>query len=604
VYFRRTPNATRIAAVWMRRARETPGTTDRVKAFLDAQGDKKVKSPNSGNEVQISSLKSSDAPADRQLFQDLLSKWKASGDDADPDAEIGRPKTEIKTEDDLKKVVDDLIEDAVGFGLTEEEAREYTKGLRVTDGAEAIQQVEKNLQRAIDKRIEENKAKAEAAKAKEEADKAEEEARKAEEKAAEEKRALRTDTKEALAGFRQELFEAAQEGSLTTAEARRILEPLVLNADKSVVDSVKAGLQKAIADKKKKAERRKSVRERPAETAAAVAAANSKLDAAKASKDKDAIAQAKADLETAEDQHRAAEMNATDADFDEENEAMSDAELEAAQATADAQAARSEIDSAQERIDELREKGGEGSADEIAQLEESMRAAEETIRASEAKTKALQDQLAAKDAERSRKLVELSKQEFEKSWERAEKSRGMVLFNSEGKATQYNPARNDAIYNYMMTLLGEQVRQRGMSEIDTSSRGEIGGVGGAGADAEEGGADAGGGKGKGKGKGDGKGKGTSPVTVPRRTDPGAGELMSKPTKSGRPRLPNGDSPRGGDTDDYGPHEFWKINDDMWSAKNSKNNHRTFRYMQDAREYAKTASSPNARVASRYLRGKS
>lgn len=546
--FRRTPNATRIAAAWMRRARETPRVVDRVKAFLESQGDKKVKSPSTGNDIQISTLKSSDEPADQRLFQELLSKWSGGGDDDDGDGSEpdGKDRT-IKTKAKLKAVVDDLVEDAMNFGLTEEEAREYTKGLQVGDDEEAITQVEKHLNKAIDKRVEENKAKEEAAK----------------------KRALRTDTPEALDGFRQEMFDAAKAVGVPNVLIQKILTPLVLDAGEDVVESVKANIQKAIDARSAKIERRKDVRDRAEATADAVRDARNRLERAKKRGDIAAVSRAESDLFEAEEQHRSAEMNVSDVESDEYAEYEDNARADAAQAEADAASAMDEIEDAQARIAELRESGDEGSAGEIATLEEAIRSAEQRFGEAGSKAKEIRRQLASKEKARNRRLMEESKAQMDASWERSKKNRGMLLFDATGKAHRYDPSPTDAVYEYMMTLLGERVEERALPDIDkTPSRD--------GFDDTESDDDW---TGKGKGKG-------GPPTGP--------------TKSGRPRNPDGSSPGGNSEDTYGPGEFWRTDSGKWSAKNRRGEIDTFDRQNRAREYAKTAS----RVASRYLRGES
>jgi hypothetical protein len=551
--------AARVAAAWVRRAFRD-GATDRVQEFIEAQGTRKVRRPSTGNDVQISTLKSSDDPADQDLFRQLLDKWEAGGDDTDG---AGGDSQEIKTREDLRNVVDDFVEDAVRFGLTEAEAREYTKGLAVGDGEEALRQVEKNLQRAIDKRIKENEAKAKGdadrAKAKEDAD-----------REAEERRALRTDTEEALAGFRNELYETALAGKLTPAEARRAIEPLVLGADRDTVESVEGAIDEIIAQKMDVARSRDDARRGVESTAEAVEAAREALREAKEGRDKDVIAAAEAELRDAEDRHRSAGLDVLDVESEEYAEYEANARTEIDQAEQEAAAARDEVEAAQARLAELREAGDGGDPGEVARLEGDIRAAERVLGESDARAREIHRDLASREADRSRRLREVSKAQMDASWERAKKNPGMLLFDADGKAQRYNPSRTDAVYDYMMTLLGEKIDERGGIGIDTS-----------------------GGRSDDKSKGRSKGKGKVLTES---------ELKDRPTLSRRPRNDDGSSPTvdGWGDDRYGPHEFWNIGPNRWSAKNSQGDIATFTTMAGAKQFAKKGSMA-VRVASRYLR---
>jgi len=573
VYFRRTPNATRIATAWLRRARETPGVVDRVKEFLEAQGDKKVRSPSSGNDVQISTLKSSTEPADQRFFQELLGKW--SGGAEEEGGDEAKPKNPIGTQEKLDAVVKAIIEDAMSFGLTEEEARQFTRGLTVKDGDDEIAQVDRNMQRAIDKRVEENQAKVEAAKAKEDAERA---AAKEAEKAAEAKRKLRTDTPEALAGFRAELMESAHAAGLPVRKINEILEPLVLDADADVVNSVKGVIDSAVAAKQKKtdeadatSERRRSIRDNAGESARLVAEAELELAAAKRSKNKAEIAQAKKKLERAEQQHRTDASAARDADVADISDAWRNLKAEEAQKLSDEEFVRQEWEQLQEDIERKLSEGAPEA--DIRELQMQAEEAKTYLDNVTTRRKEVQSLLAGKDVERNRQLRTMSKAEFDKVWQHAEKNKGIRLYNKNGEAVQYDPSRSDAVYETFMTLLGENIQERGSgkSDIDTTTPVK--------SDLFD------------ESEADGKKRKKKEKPLP-------------PTKSGRPRNSDGSSPPSGSEDEYGPGEFWKTEGNMWSGKNSKDETQTFPTKERAKNYAKTASTPHARVASRYLRGKS
>ena len=548
--------AARVAARWVRRAfRDT--SEERVQEFIEAQGTKKVRRPSTGNDVQVSTLRSSDDPADQAMFRDLFRKWKDGADDTD---DAGGGPREIKTPEDLKKTVDDFVEFALPFGLTEDEAREYTKGLVVGDGEEAQKQVEKNLQRAIDKRVEENKAKA---KAKEDAD-----------REAEERRALRTDTEEALAGFRKELYDTALAGNLTPAEARRAIDPLVLGADRDVVESVKEAIDDAIAQKADVDRSRDDARQNVKSTAAAVEAAREALALARLRVEGN-IADAEAELRDAESRHWAAQVRSDDADLADLDDALADAELNAAQATADADAARAAVEDARRRIDQL------DDPEKIAEAEAALSDAEDALQESDDAARAALAEVEGMRSKRSEKLISVSRESFDRSWSRAQRNRGMVVYDASGKARVYNPETTDAVYEYMMTLLGERIEERGGIDIDTNNRSVFD-------DPES--------KGKGKGKDKGKGKGKALTEA---------ELRDRPTLSRRPRNDDGSSPTvdGWGDDRYGPHEFWNTGPNRWSAKNSQGETSTFTTMDRAKTFAKNGSMA-VRIAARYVRGAS
>lgn len=558
--------AARVAARWVRRAfRDT--SEDRVQEFIEAQGTKKVRRPSTGNDVQVSTLRSSDDPADQAMFRDLFRKWKDGADDTD---DAGGGPREIKTQKDLKKVVDDFVEDAMGFGLTKAEALEYTKGLVVGDGEEAQKQVEKNLQRAIDKRIKENEAKAkddadrEKARAKEDADRAK--AKADADREAEERRALRTDTEEALAGFRKELYDTALAGKMTPAEARRAIDPLVLGADRDVVESVKEAIDDAIAQKADAARSRDDARQDVESTAAAVEAAREALALARLGVEGN-IADAEAELRDAESRHWAARVRSDDADLADLDDALADAELNAAQATADADAARAAVEDARSRIDQL------DDPEKIAEAEAALSDAEDALQESDDAARAALSEVERMRSKRSEKLISVSRESFDRSWSRAQRNRGMVVYDASGKARVYNPEKTDAVYEYMMTLLGERIEERGGIDIDTTNRSVFD-------DPES--------------KPKGKGKALTEA-----------ELRDRPTLSRRPRNDDGSSPTvdGWGNDRYGPHEFWNTGPNRWSAKNSQGDIATFTTMDRAKTFAKNGSMA-VRIAARYVRGAS
>lgn len=584
---RRTPTRSRVADAWLRRTGDTrpSGGDPMFKEFLKSEGGRKVRAPGHENEVSINTLNSSDEPADKKRLQEEYAKW--SGGDDDTTTTKGRGVGVIDSPQKLKAVQDELVEDAVNFGVPEATAREMVRGLVVGDDDSSVVLVERNLQKAIDKAVgDRQKADADAAEKakadKAEADKAEAEAE-AKDKA---KKALK-----ALQGTQDKLIADAVEAGVPEEKARALAKELKEGDGDDALDEVREAL-KPLVNRANRRTRREQAVQRSTNSEQAVAEARTKLDAAKKSKNKDDIAEAQANLDRAEDESYAAGLGARDAELDAVDEQMSDDEVASLEAAEAAQAARAIIDDGEERLAEARESG---DPEAVAEIEESIRAAHEAFEKAEADRKRLEQSVAEKNLAKNKRLLELSKTEFDKSWERAEKNRGMLLFDAQGKSTRYDPSRNDKAYEFFMTLLGEQIRKRTLPSIDEHGGKDSFSPGAepeGGGDAASGGGGNSGGKGKGKGKGDGAG------TPSVKADPEAGDLMSKPTKSGAPRNSDGSSPQGGGIDDYGPSEFWKIyHPDGWVAHDSKNRSQRFTTMEQARAYAKTGSS---RVASRYL----
>lgn len=502
---RRYPTRTRVADAWIRRARDTrpSGGGSRIEQFLKEMGDTKVRSPKGEGEVTINTLHGSDDPKYNQLFQREYAKW-SGGDDTTTE---GRGARVIDSPQKLKTVQDELVEDAVNFGVPEATAREMVRGLVVGDDDSSVREVERNLQRAIDKAVG-DKQRADA--------------------------------------------DAAGKAERGKAEAQ------------------------AEAERKQELQRRTQVRERAQAAESAADAARAALEEAKKSKDKAAIQRAEEAVNKAESKALSESAALTRVEVTEAGEAEAAATLKAQEAAAKAAAAAAGLEGAQAALEAARDAG---DPDAIREAEEEAAAAQEAFDKADAEKRESEAALEGRRAEERKRNAEVAELQFEKAWAHAQKNRGVLLTDAEGNTVRYNPERSDEVYEYMMALLGEQVTKRGLPTMDTTSVRDI-----------EQADDDGDGKEKGKGKGnkgDVKSKGDAP---------------SGPTKSGKPRRPDGSSPTGGETEDYGPGEFWMVNPGKWSAKDSKGNHRTFGTMAGAKAYAKTASSMPSRVASRYLLG--
>lgn len=472
--FRRTPSSTKVANMWLRRASDTSssGGGSKIDQFLAEKGTQKVRSPKGEGEVTINTLHGSNDPAYKHLFQREYAKWSDEGDDGDapgPDA-MGTPEV-------LKATQDELVQFAVEDGLSESEARELVRGLTVKDTPAEVQQVERNIQKAV-------------AKAKEKKDKADADAKEKKDKA--------------------------------DAEAKRRIEQQEAEAE-------------AEARQQQKVEQRNNIRSQPAQAQQAVDAADAELNEAIRSKDKQRINDAKINLARAKDALVAAERASQSLVTTELEEGLDLAVAEYEESKALAAGAEKDI----ERISQELEKAvSAGNSEEVSRLRSDLDGVQKILEAAVETMRTSGQQVADLERKRDRHLVETSDREFARA--RAEREQGFLIYNSEGVAERYNPDSQDRVYEAFMTLLGENIQDRGNYGSNSD-----------------------------------------------RYDQDKDDEL-EPTKSGQPRNRDGSTPSGLSDDEYGAGEFWKT-DKGWSAKNSKNTIRTFKTIQRAQQHAKTAS---------------
>ena len=565
--------AHRIAQLWFRRARDT----SEIDRFLKAQGTKKVKSPSTGNSVQLNTLHGSDEPADRELFQKEFDKWKSSTkEDEDGDApsaslediqnaqkqllafatdegldwdeanDIVAKLTALEGKNGVQAIEDaireaakakkeppkltpeqfeaeknKLLEYAAKNGLTDDEAHTLVDELKESDGVDAINAVGAKL--------------FEAAKAKR---KKEDDKRKKEEEANAEKKRIDD--------IRESLLEKAYDAGMSVKDAKALLEGVTadMEDEQSAIEDVEKAISKY---------RRDAVKDKPKSTSQTVDAAKAKLEEAKKSRDADAIKDAQTKLDEAKDAHQDAESKAWDIESEDFELDQAAAETEAEQARADINMARHEIEDAQQRIDELKEADGDNT-DEISRIEADIRAAQKTIADRESRLRDIQGSIESQQEKHNIKMRDMFQKHLDASWEHAEKNRGMLLYDANGNATRYDPGPQDEVYNYMVALLGEQIEKRKLPEVDTSSSRD---------DEDE-------------------------------------------SPKGN-RNPDGSSVSGRSLSSYGPGEFWKVNSKKWGGKDSSGDISYFDNIDEARNYAtggrKTKpKSKTARVVDRYLWG--
>lgn len=560
---RRTPTRSRVADAWFRRARDTrPSGGDTLfKQFLRAMGDRKVRAPGHEGEVTINTLNSSDEDSDKKRLQEEYAKW-SDGDPGSPGL-----RGAVDTPQKLKAVQDDLVEDAVRFGVPEATARDMVRGLNVGDSPDAFDQVEKNLQRVIDKAVADKKTS-------DAADKAQRDEAEAAEREERERAEAEADALTQLKKYQDKLIDDAVKAGVPEEGARALAKELKVGDTDDALDEVREAL-KPLVDKAKLDSARNQTLQRAEDTAKAVEDARAALEAAKKSKNKDytrdpdapeddtrpktrqeAIARAKSDLLKAEDVQYWASVEADKVNADRHAEEMAGMRAEAATSKESVEAAVRDYENARRKYDEAEAEGDETAK---AEAEAEAVAAGKRVEGLLSSDAAIQRRLS--QAETDAKKDQKAKAEAAFAKARKRNSQGMVLFNEKGEMVRYDPSKSDKIYEMFMTLLGETITKRPIPDMEGS---------------------------------------TVDRSYGRDTDKDGIFDTYGPTKSGMPRNSDGSSPTGGETEEYGPHEFWMVNPSMWSAKDGKGNHRTFPTKDKAEAYAKKASSMPSRVASRHL----
>lgn len=325
--------------------------------------------------------------------------------------------TSTDTPSRLKALQDELVDSAVQDGASENDARELAKesvGAKAKKDEEAAAQKQlKDLQAAQDKLIADAVADGVP-----------------EDQAAQLKKELRIgDTDAAL------------------KELRKKLRPLVNKA-----------LQRA---------QRHQVRDEAEIISLNVDNAREALTEARKTKDPEAIAAAQAHLREMETFARLSKMDVFDADSEEFQHSIE--EDEAARDVADAAAADAarDIEEIEARLEQAQQ---DGDSDAVARAEADLQRAQKAYGAAAAGVAIHAQRITQRELIRNKHLIELAQSEFEESWKRSQENRGMWLFNAEGEAVLYNPEATDKAYAFMMALLGEQIQERRLSDLDTSSR--------------------------------------------------------------------------------------------------------------------------------------
>jgi len=332
---------------------------------------------------------------------------------------------------------------------------------------------------------------------------------------------------------------------------------------------------RADAEAKAKAEsdekdRRKGIRSRPDELSAAI-------DEAEAS------GAGKEELRDLKRQHADASRAVDELTDLEAEETWKNLDAERTRARRDLDGAESEVDGAEKALADAKASGDAGA---MAEAAKQLADARDAHQKAEAAHRQADNDLALHEYGEIERMSAVTERAVANILS-GEREEGFVVYDRYGNAQRYNPEPADKVFSYMMGLMGDEVQAHKSEEIDYRRSEYFG-------------------KGKGKGKGGGfdwddewdddsadwgiqsKGKGGRKPSL-------------KPTKSKKPRNPDGSSPQGLADDDYGPGEFWRTSGGMWAAKNPKGQYDTFVRAEEARAYAiPPARTAAARVAVRYL----
>lgn len=374
------------------------------------------------------------------------------------------------------------------------------------------------------------------------------------------------------------------------AEASRAKTKSKADADaKSKADAA----AKAEADEKK---RRQDVRQNVVDLGAAVDKAKADLEAAKKAKydragQRDvAVAEAEQNLKDLRREYRdavRAHSELTDQEAQETDQKLS-ADLDAAQKSLDDSTA--EVAGAEKNLEAAK---ASGNASEMARAAKALAAANAAKEKAELEYRQADNSLALHRYAEVERMSKVTQQVVDDILSGEGVEPGFVVYDQHGNAQRYNPERTDQVYSYMMGLLGEDAEIHKAEEIEYRRSEYF-------ADPKD--------KGKGKGKsldslggfggfGDWDDWDDSDQDAPTSKKPPPVKLQ--PTKSKKPRNPDGSSPTGMEDDDYGPGEFWRTKGGLWAAKNPKGQYDTFARAEQARAFA-MPTAPSARVASRYI----
>ena len=315
----------------------------------------------------------------------------------------------------------------------------------------------------------------------------------------------------------------------------------------------------AEATRAKEEARRKGIADRVTDASTAVAEAEAELAAAKKSKDKPRIQKAKEALNKALDEDRYARLNAGNQKIDDLAQELSGLEDDYRVAQMDMESNRKSMEDDQARLAQAK---ADGNADDVRTIEQRLTETQAALEELDETYRGLGQQVEALRLSKNEELRNFSKEQFDLAWSNSERNRGILLYDAEGNASRYNPEEWGKVDEIFQTLLGEHMQGNGYRSDDKY-------------DFERG------------------------RSSPKDEDEDNSLDRRRPTKSGRPRNPDGTSPSGLAPEKYGPGEVWGSGPNRWSAKNRSEETKQFNTLSGAKNFARTAAS---RVASLYLRG--
>ena len=304
--------------------------------------------------------------------------------------------------------------------------------------------------------------------------------------------------------------------------------------------------------------RRQGIADRVTDAATAVTDAEAELAEAKKSKDKIRIQEARTALNEALEEDRYARLNAG-------NQKMDDLDQELSELEDDYRSAQTDVESNSKSIEDdtarLEQAKAEGNAEEVLAIEKRIEETQKALDELNETYTGLGQQVESLRLRKNEQLRVFSKEQSELAWSKSERNRGIIIYDAEGNPSYHNPEQVDKVDEIFQTLLGEHMQGKGYRSDDKYdfSRG----------------------------------------STRQQDDKDARLNQRRPTKSGRPRNPDGTSPSGLAPEKYGPGEVWSSGPKQWSAKNRGEETKVFKSLPGAKAFAKTAAS---RVASLYLRG--
>lgn len=351
-----------------------------------------------------------------------------------------------------------------------------------------------------------------------------------------------------------EKVKAKEEKTQAEAKAKQEAEAKAKQEAEAKAQEEAEAEAEAEATRAKEEARRKDIADRVTDAATAISEAEVELAAAKKSKDKSRIQKAQEALNKALDEDRYARLNAGNQKIDDLAQELSELEDDYRVAQMDMESNLKSMEDDQARLEQAK---AEDNTDEVRTLEQRLKETQDVLEELDETYRGLGQQVETLRLRKNEQLRNFSKEQFDLAWSNSERNRGILLYDAEGNASRYDPEAWGKVDEIFQTLLGEHMQGNGYRSNDFD-------------------------------------RGKSSLK-----DEDSDLDQRRPTKSGRPRNPDGTSPSGLAPEKYGPGEVWSSGPNRWSAKNRSEDTKQFKTLSGAKAFARTAAS---RVASLYLRG--